>query len=146
MTVRETRNEDETIRYGEEFSRSLRPGDVVALRGDLGSGKTRFIKGICKGLGVTDHVASPTFTIVNEYHAGTLVIYHFDFYRIQSSVEIRDIGLEEYLSSTGAICLIEWADRAEGFLPPHRYDVHLRLGADTETRDIAIHHTLGAAA
>ena len=106
--------------------------------GELGSGKTRFIKGICKGLGVTEHVASPTFTIVNEYYLAGTAIYHFDFYRVESLVEIREIGFDEYLSSSDAICLIEWADRVREILPPRRYDVHIRLGKDNDTREIII--------
>ncbi|MBI1804016.1 MAG: tRNA (adenosine(37)-N6)-threonylcarbamoyltransferase complex ATPase subunit type 1 TsaE [Ignavibacteriae bacterium] len=142
MVLRETLSEDETIRYGEEFAGALLPGDVVAVIGDLGSGKTCFIKGICKGLGVTEHVASPTFTIVNEYHKGDLAVYHFDFYRVLSLREVHEIGFEEYLSSGDAICLIEWADRVLELLPPRRYDVRMRLGEKNQAREIVI--TAGA--
>lgn len=133
----ETHSEDETIQQGVEFSRRLKRGDVVALSGDLGSGKTRFAKGICLGLGVREHVASPTFTIVNEYTVNDLNIYHFDFYRVKSLAEILDIGFEEYLSGNG-ICLIEWGEKAQSLLPSGRYDVLLTPGRDEQTRVITI--------
>lgn len=122
---------------GVETARALKPGDIVALYGDLGAGKTRFIKGVCQGLGVRDHVASPTFTIVNEYHAGALNVYHFDFYRVKSIAEILDIGFEEYINGDG-ICLIEWAEKSRQLLPSHRYDVSMKLGKDEQSREIAI--------
>ena len=137
MAVFITHSESETVHAGKEFSRTLKPGDVVACYGDLGSGKTHFIKGICQGLGVHEHVASPTFTIIKEYHAHNTKIYHFDFYRIASERELREIGVDEFVYSSG-ICLIEWADRVLGMLPPHRYDVHLKLGNDENTREIMI--------
>ena len=129
--------EEETINLGLDFARSLKPGDVVALFGNLGSGKTKFVQGICKGLGVHEHVASPTFTIVNEYRVRDMNIYHLDFYRIKSLAEIRDIGFEEYLYGNG-ICLIEWAEKGEPLLPAHRYDVHFSLGGNEQTREIII--------
>src|SRR3974390_3491687 len=111
---------EETIALGEGFSKKLKEGNVVALFGDLGTGKTHFIKGICRGLGVHEHVASPTFTIVNEYDARGIKICHFDCYRIQSEKEMTDIGFDEYIFNSN-ICLIEWADRIENLLPPVRY-------------------------
>src|ERR1700741_4926884 len=99
----------ETIQVGAEFARHLKTGNVVALFGDLGTGKTHFIKGICRGLGVHEHVASPTFTIVNEYDTAGVKICHFDCYRLKSDAELRDIGFDEYVSGDN-ICLIEWAD------------------------------------
>jgi len=132
-----TSSEEETIRHGTEFARQLKRGDVVALTGDLGTGKTRFIQGICKGLGVREHVASPTFTIVNEYDANDVPVYHFDFYRVNSLAEIRDIGFEEYIRGDG-ICLIEWAEKTKELLPEQRYDVCLSLGEDEHTRKITI--------
>ena len=133
----ETHSEEETIQQGILFSQRLKRGDVVALHGDLGSGKTRFAKGICKGLGVKEHVASPTFTIVNEYKGTDISIYHFDFYRVTSLPEILDIGFEEYLNGDG-ICIIEWAEKTHSLLPPERFDVELKLGSDEDTRSIVI--------
>ena len=140
-----THTEAETARLGEDLSLSLAAGDVVACYGDLGSGKTRFIQGVCRGLGVREHVASPTFTIVNEYAALRGPVFHFDFYRIRTTAEILDIGFEEYLAGSG-ICLIEWAEKAEELLPPRRVEVRLELGADENTRMVAITTFSGGAA
>src|SRR5436190_20922888 len=87
-----SRSEEETMGLAEQFSRRLKPGDTVAFYGGLGSGKTHFIQGICRGFGVREHVASPTFTIVNEYEASGVKIFHFDFYRVKSIREIVDLG------------------------------------------------------
>ena len=122
-----TRTERETAGLGGDLGRRLRPGDTVALYGELGTGKTRFIQGICKALGVNEHVASPTFTIVNEYHTPECDIYHFDLYRVNSIAELRDLGFEEYVSGDG-VCLIEWAEKAAAVLPARRYDVVLKFG------------------
>ena len=130
---------EETIALGEKFSNKLSTGNIVALFGDLGTGKTHFIKGVCRGLGVHEHVASPTFTIINEYDAGGVKICHVDCYRIQSEKELRDIGFEDYLFGS-YICLIEWADRIEKLLPPVRYDVRFQLGTGENMREIIIEH------
>ena len=133
----ETMAEEETVALGASFAAGLRPGDVVALFGTLGAGKTHFIKGICRGLGVEGHVTSPTFTIVNQYRGAAGSVYHFDFYRMKSQSELREIGFEEYLSS-GGICLVEWADQVEAFLPARRYNVRLFHGRSDSSRRIAI--------
>ena len=148
-----THTESETAGLGGGLAHRLRPGDTVALYGELGTGKTRFIQGICRGLGIHEHVASPTFTIVNEYRAPGFDVYHFDLYRLTSAGEIRDLGFEEYCSGAG-ICLIEWAEKAAGFLPGQRYDVFLKFGPrlDQESekcrddREITIEQIAGAAA
>jgi len=140
-----THTEAETNALGASFAQSLRRGDVVALFGDLGTGKTHLVQGICKGLGVKEHVASPTFTIVNEYIVGQQSIYHFDFYRIASPAELREIGFEEYVSGNG-ICLIEWADRVREALPQRRYDIHLAFGNDHYSREITIENSVGVTA
>ena len=134
-----TRSVEETVALGENFSGTLSAGTVVALFGDLGTGKTHFIKGVCRGLGVHEHVASPTFTIINEYDAGGVKICHVDCYRLQSAKELRDIGFEDYLFGS-YICLIEWADRVEKLLPPVRFDVRFQLGAEENMREIIIEH------
>ena len=133
------------MEVGKNFARRLLPGDVVACYGDLGAGKTRFIKGICEGLGVQEHVASPTFIIVNEYRSGVLHVCHFDFYRLQSLDELREIGFEEYLNSD-TICLIEWAEKVAEALPHKRYDVHLRFGREMSSRQITIEENIGISA
>ncbi len=132
-----TQSEQETINLGSEFAKTkLKAGDVVALFGDLGSGKTRFVQGICKGFGITEHVASPSFTIVNEYNTGSLKIYHFDFYRVKSIDEIVDIGFDDYINADG-ICVIEWAERVTGLLGS-RFEVHFSLGDAENIREIKI--------
>jgi tRNA threonylcarbamoyladenosine biosynthesis protein TsaE len=133
-----TNGEQETIELGASFAKTkLKLGDVVALIGDLGSGKTRFIKGICSGLGVSEHVSSPSFTIVNEYASNIGKIFHFDFYRIASPSELNEIGFDDYIYDEG-ICLIEWADRVQDLLPANRYDVLFTLGDSDTVREIVI--------
>lgn len=119
-----SKHEDETIEWGKNLGRLLEPGDVIGLFGDLGSGKTKTIQGICQGLECRDAVTSPTFTIINEYQ-GKFPIYHFDLYRIESEQELYDLGYEEYFYDEG-ICLIEWAERIQPLLPSDRLEIHLR--------------------
>lgn len=135
--VFETHTEEETIACGADLAARLSPGSIVAIAGDLGAGKTRLIKGICRGLGVRAHVSSPSFTIVNEYPAPRCSVYHFDFYRISSLREVIDIGFTEYLDGDG-VSLIEWADRVKEFLPPRRFDVRMEFGGDERTRIISV--------
>jgi tRNA threonylcarbamoyladenosine biosynthesis protein TsaE len=130
-------SEEETIRAGETFAAELAAGDVVALYGELGSGKTRFVKGISKGLGVREPVTSPTFVVVNEHLYGRLPLYHFDFYRLRSPNELREIGFDDYLNGSG-VCVLEWADVIREELPAERYDVRLSLGEDENERLIEI--------
>jgi tRNA threonylcarbamoyladenosine biosynthesis protein TsaE len=137
MHVIETTSEQETIDAGERFAASLAPGDVVALIGDLGSGKTRFAKGISRGLGVKDHVTSPTFTILHEYTGGRLMVYHFDFYRMKSVRELDEFGFDEYIDGDG-VCLLEWADMIEERLPARRFEVRCALGETETQRTITI--------
>jgi tRNA threonylcarbamoyladenosine biosynthesis protein TsaE len=132
-----THGEQETIAAGKTFAARLAPGSVVALFGDLGAGKTRFIKGICEGLGTQKHVSSPTFTIVHEYPVAGGMVYHFDFYRVRSVQEIIDLGFEDYLRPD-SICLIEWAEKGQSLLPPVRFDVYMELGKNQDTRTIRI--------
>ena len=119
MTVRDkifnTKGAEETINAGKIFGRGLGSGDVVALTGELGAGKTVFAQGICEALGVKNSVISPTFTIVNEYD-GLHKVFHFDAYRIESQKDFISIGFEDYLLEEG-ICIIEWADKIKDLLP-----------------------------
>jgi len=137
MQFYKTHSEDETITLGVEFAKRLAIKSVVALFGDLGTGKTRFIKGVCKGLGVQEHVASPTFTLLNEYTGRETNVFHFDFYRIKTISELDEIGFDEYLYGDG-VCLIEWADRVKALLPSNRFDVFLKLGENENTREITV--------
>lgn len=103
-----TKNEKETEELGAKFAKNLPGGTVIAMYGDLGAGKTAFVRGMAKGMGLTCRVTSPTFTIVNEY-LGDRELIHFDMYRLQSADELFDIGWEDYLSR-GAICAVEWSE------------------------------------
>jgi tRNA threonylcarbamoyladenosine biosynthesis protein TsaE len=116
-----------TFRKGQELAAALKPGSVVALSGDLGSGKTVLVQGICSGLGVSGVVTSPTFTLIQEY-TGRIPVYHFDFYRLNALREIEDLGLSDYFESEG-ISLIEWAERAGALLPNDKIEVLMRGGA-----------------
>lgn len=116
----------------------LKPKDVVALFGDLGSGKTTLIKGIVAGLGAKDAVSSPTFTIQHQYRGKEVMIYHFDFYRIDTPQGLRSIGCEEFFDGDG-ICLVEWPEHANDLLPPQRWEIHLKQPSDVSThRQISI--------
>lgn len=110
-----TKSEIETEQLGFEFAKSLVPGDIIALYGDLGSGKTEFVKGICDYFQVEEIVTSPTFTIVNKYTStlddSLLYIYHIDLYRIEKETELVEIGFSEYLNDANAITIIEWAEK-----------------------------------
>ena len=108
----------ETERIGYGLGKSSHPGDVVALYGELGSGKTCFVKGIALGLNITANVKSPSFSIINEY-PGVIPLVHIDFYRLKIPSEIEDLGWLEYLD-TGAVVVIEWAERAKNMLPLRR--------------------------
>jgi tRNA threonylcarbamoyladenosine biosynthesis protein TsaE len=109
---------------------------VFAFFGDLGAGKTTLIKSLCKVLGVTEEVTSPSFAIINEYEAGGIdLIYHFDFYRIKKLVEVLDIGYEEYLYS-GYYCFLEWADKIEELLPEHYVYISITRDENDQGREI----------
>ena len=137
-----TKSVDDTIAYALSFGGTLRRGDVVALYGDLGSGKTQFVKGVCLAFKTNTPVTSPSFVILNRYEGrdknnNELFVYHFDLYRVKSTGELYDLGYEELLKSDG-ICLIEWAEMLGNLLPEHRYDVRLSLGNDENERLIEI--------
>ena len=110
-----TRSADETQALGQKLASRLAPGDVIAYFGDLGAGKTAFTRGLAQGLGITDPVTSPTYTIVNEYISGRIPLFHFDMYRLSSSDELFDIGWEDYLSR-GGVCAVEWSENVEDAL------------------------------
>jgi tRNA threonylcarbamoyladenosine biosynthesis protein TsaE len=138
-----THTANETLALGRDFASVLRKRDVVALYGGLGSGKTQFVKGVCLGLGIRDHVLSPSFTILNEYVEGKYPVYHFDFYRLRSLAELAEIGFEEYLFGDG-VCLVEWADNVDSRLAKDRYDVKLELGSGPDERIVHIDRADGA--
>ena len=109
-----THSEQETEQLGEKLAKQLKPGTVIAYDGDLGAGKTAFTRGLARGLGITDRVTSPTYTIVNEYD-GAVPLFHFDMYRLTSSEDLFDIGWEDYLDR-GGILAVEWSQRVEDAL------------------------------
>jgi tRNA threonylcarbamoyladenosine biosynthesis protein TsaE len=106
----------ETIAFARAWAQSLVPNDVVALAGNLGAGKTQFVKGLLQGLASDEEATSPTFTLVHEYRGGRWPVFHFDFYRLNRQSEIEEIGFDEYLDA-GGISVIEWADRFPAALP-----------------------------
>ena len=111
-----TTSPEQTELFGREFAGSLISGDIIALTGDLGAGKTCLTRGIAGGLGSSSHVSSPTFTIVNEYDGGRLMLFHFDTYRLSGPDDFLMSGLDEYFYR-GGVCVIEWSDIIEELLP-----------------------------
>ena len=108
---------EETVEAGRRFAESLAGGEVICLAGDLGAGKTHFAKGIVAGLGGDpQEVTSPTFTLVHEYHAGRLPVFHFDLYRLESGRDLQNSGWDDYLDHA-AVCLVEWADKFPDEVP-----------------------------
>jgi tRNA threonylcarbamoyladenosine biosynthesis protein TsaE len=118
---------DETTQLGIKLGRLLKTGDIVCLTGDLGTGKTHITKGIAKGLGITDNITSPTFTIVNEYEGTKLKLNHFDVYRVSDPDEIYAIGFDDYIFSD-AVSIIEWANYIEEILPEDL--LHIKIEKD----------------
>jgi len=127
-----------TQALGRRLGQRLWPGSVVALIGDLGAGKTHLARAIAEGLGISDSrvVTSPTFVLVQEY-AARLPIYHFDAYRLRTEAEFADLGAHEYIESDG-VCLIEWADRVPGCLPPEHLRVMLTVMGETARRAVVM--------
>lgn len=116
--VIETRSPEETFQFGEKLGREAKPGQIYTLNGDLGTGKTVFTQGFAAGIGITEPVNSPTFTIVQIYEEGRMPFYHFDVYRIGDVEEMDEIGYEDCFYGEG-VCLIEWAELIEEILPEH---------------------------
>jgi len=128
-----TKNEEETIELAQNFESEKFPNMVICLRGDLGSGKTIFTKGIADALGITETITSPTFNIIKEYE-GEMPLYHMDVYRLNGKVD--DLGLEEYYKK-GGVVVIEWADMIEDYLPEERLDINIKA-VDEDVRVIKI--------
>ena len=135
-------NELDTRKFGIELAKKLKPGDIIALIGDLGTGKTTLTKSIAEGLGITKMITSPTFTIVQEYPEGRLPLYHFDVYRISDPEEMYELGYEEYFFGQG-ICVIEWADLIVELIPENSIIIRIEYGENVDERiyHIAIKYT-----
>ena len=118
----ETHSAEETYELGKKIGQNAKPGQIYCLTGDLGVGKTVFTQGLAAGLGITEPVNSPTFTILQIYEEGRIPLYHFDVYRIEEIEEMEEIGYEEYFDGAG-VCLIEWANLIEEILPKE----HIRI-------------------
>ncbi|MCJ7507375.1 MAG: tRNA (adenosine(37)-N6)-threonylcarbamoyltransferase complex ATPase subunit type 1 TsaE [candidate division Zixibacteria bacterium] len=123
---------EETKKFGSKLATSLKKGDVVALIGPLGSGKTCLVQGICAGLGVREIVTSPSFVIINQY-PGRFWVYHFDLYRLKNKKELVDLGYEEFFYDSG-ICIIEWAEKIKELLPKKRIEISLNIISKSERR------------
>lgn len=142
---RTSRSADETFALAQEYARSLRPGDVLALIGELGAGKTRFVQGLARGLDVPPEVfvRSPSFALINEYRGGALPLYHVDFYRLDDASALDDLGLEEYFDGRG-VTAVEWADHFPGAMPRRTRRIAFRV-IDETTREIEfMNHERGA--
>lgn len=142
-----TRSAAETRSVAQRFASALKPGDIVALYGELGTGKTQFVKGLCNGLGVQETVASPTFVLVHRYlvkdrSGNEVLIHHLDLYRVGTTAEILDLGYDEIFFGSG-YCIVEWADRLAELIPPLRYDIKLEWGEGEEDRVITIERVDG---
>ena len=126
----------ETEKVGEKLAQQLLPGAVIAYTGDLGAGKTAFTRGLARGLGCTEQVTSPTYTIVNEYLSGKMPLFHFDMYRLHSADDLFDIGWEDYLER-GGVCAVEWSENvADALEDPITVTIE-KLGEDSRRITIA---------
>ena len=122
---------DETESFGRQFAGSAKPGDVLALTGDLGSGKTQFVKGIAATLGSKTTATSPTFTILHEYSGGRFPIYHFDFFRVEDRQSAERLGLDDYFFGDG-LSVIEWADRFPELVPQNALWIVFETKSETQ--------------
>jgi len=129
LTIRTT-SPEETTALGEELGKLLAPGDVVALYGDLGAGKTTLTRGIAVGLGLAADIHSPTFTLIHE-HPGAIPLYHIDLYRLSNEREAESLGVEEYVYGDG-VTVIEWGEKVQSILPAERLDITVRMTGDTD--------------
>ena len=132
-----TNSPAETEALGQRLAERLQPGDVIAYTGDLGAGKTAFTRGLARGLGITERITSPTFTIVNEYQGGRLPLFHFDMYRLGSSDELCEIGWEDYLAR-GGVCAVEWSEIVADALEEDCIRVDIRQGDTENQRKITV--------
>jgi tRNA threonylcarbamoyladenosine biosynthesis protein TsaE len=132
----DTRSVEETFALGERLGHELQRGDVVALFGELGAGKTALVKGIARGLGITQEITSPTFTLIHEYTGGRLPLFHIDLYRLDGVDQVLMIGIEDYLAGPG-VTAIEWSEKMESLLPESATRIRLTTVAG-DTRRIEV--------
>ncbi len=125
----ETCSPGETFEFGRKIGKEAKPGDVYTLIGDLGAGKTLFTQGVAAGLGITEPVNSPTFTILQVYEEGRIPLYHFDVYRIGDESEMDEIGSDDYFYGDG-VCIIEWADIIKGIIPKRHTRISIERNQD----------------
>ncbi len=137
--VFESNSADETFEIAEQLGKQAKSGEIYCLSGELGVGKTVFSQGFAKGLGITEHVNSPTFTILQTYDSGKLPLYHFDVYRLGDLAEMEEIGYDDYFFGEG-VCLIEWAELIKEILPADRKNVTIEksLNKNYEYRKITV--------
>lgn len=121
------RDERQAAAFGRELGENAGPGTIIAMTGDLGTGKTTLTKAIARGLAIEETITSPTFNIVKEYYSGRLPLYHFDVYRIGDSEEMYELGYEEYFFGQG-VCVIEWADIIEDIIPDDAMRINIQYG------------------
>ena len=131
-----TNSASETRALGEQLASGLRPGNTVILEGELGAGKSELARGIARGLGVTETVTSPSFTILNVYESGRCPLYHFDWYRLESEEELYELGMDEYLGGDG-IAVVEWAERCPDAVPEDCIRIRLEATGE-EARRITV--------
>lgn len=136
-----TNSYEETQKLGEEFAKKLQGGDIVALYGELGSGKTTFVQGLAKGLGIKRRIISPTFIIVRTYKisikykvSSIKYFYHIDLYRINSDQKIEGLGIKELINGRNSIVAIEWAEKIKNLLPKKRWNIHFEYLSDNKRR------------
>ena len=133
-----TNSAAETRALGEKLASRLKAGDVVVLEGELGAGKSELARGIARGLGVTETVTSPSFTILNVYESGRCPLYHFDWYRLESEVELYELGMDEYLGGDG-IAVVEWAERCPDAVPENGLRIRVEVTGG-ERRRITVNY------
>ena len=136
MKAHESTSPEATRRLAATLAGELRSGDVILLRGDLGAGKTEFVKGLAEGLAATEPVTSPTFTLMNVY-AGSLTIYHFDLYRLECPEELENIGFGEFIEGKG-LAVVEWPDRFPAEMPDAYFKIDILPGNGPSERRIHI--------
>lgn len=127
----------ETEKFGEKLAKKVKKGGIIALYGELGSGKTTFVRGLARGLGIKKRVLSPTFIFIRPYKINSKILYHIDLYRINKFEETRGLGLEEILSKPKNIVVIEWAEKVKKILPKKRIDIHFNY-LDENKRKITL--------